>query len=580
MNVYSLYLVLLGVAIVSNTLLIFILFQRQRNIAGVLLTILLMLLNIWFLPKLITNAIHAQGITFELLSRIAALGYIFVPVAFLTFALANGPYKNFLLKYLYWSFALIPTILFLFLSWTTNLIGIHDYHQAHLYFWGYETPTGAWWLYYTIWFDIMVLTGLGILIRNYVLLEDGIKKRQALYVILIASCPFVIGTITLAILPMFDIFVMPVGVILLNMLVITGICILYKFELFVVTPFKVLSSLNYAIITVDKYGSILQMNPYSEKLVRAKASQVLGKNVNQILSLNPSTGKKSNQLKQLLNPVLDKGRSMTFDSYTVVNMKRKAFPSTISITPIYENTEIIGANIFMRDSKKEKERERKKDDFLSMLAHELKTPITSLKMYNQLLFKSNNADVNEQKQISLRMEREINRLVKLIQDSFDLAQLQSGKLRLDREFFGIDDFISHITQTLNVTYPDRRITIASFTNSVVFADKGKIEQVIINLINNAIRFSQASKPIIVHLKADNTSIIIGIQDFGKGITLKYQKKIFEQFFQIDNKLTHKTGLGIGLFIATSIVKAHDGKMWVDSQVGKGSTFYFSLPKST
>ncbi len=581
MSLYSLYLGLLSITIIANWILIIFLYKRrQKSIASISLTILLLLVTIWFTPKLITNAIHANGLTFELLSRISALGYIFVPTAFVTFSFANGAYKHHLEKYYYWVLLVIPSLFFLFLSWTTNLVGIHDYHKAHLYPWGYETPTGQLWPYYLVWFTGMMFLGISTLIKNYFLLEQGTKKRQALYIVLIATTPFIIGMITLGILPIFNIFVMPVGVTILNMLVIGGIGLIYKFGSFVVTPYTVLSNLNYAIITVDRSGTILQMNPYTEKLLKAKTSHAVGKNVNQVLSVFRTSSKKPYQVNQLLKPILNHGRSKTFDKYTIINQQKKGFPSTISITPIYEEKMIIGANIFIRNSKKEQERERKKDDFLNILAHELRTPITGIKLYNQLLLRQLTDNTDKKQQLALKMSVEIDRLHKLIQDSFDLAQLQSGKLRLHREFFGIDDFISEKIQTLSVTYPLKKVSIESRSNAVVFADKSKIEQVVINLINNAIRFSPQTKPILVHLTSIDNYAIVGIQDFGKGITPKYEKKIFERFYQIENAIPGKSGLGLGLYISSSIIKAHEGKMWVESMTGKGSTFYFSLPTST
>lgn len=580
MSLYTLYLSLLSVAIFANSTLVLVLYKRKgKDVSIVALTVLLLLINIWFAPKLVTNALHAHGLLFSMLSRISALGYIFVPAAFVTFSLANGVYRRYLEKYYYWVFVLIPSIFFLFLSWTTNIIGIHDYSQAHLYPWGYETPTGQLWPYYLIWFVGMMLLGIASLVKNYSLLEKGKKKRQALYIVLIATCPFIIGMITLGILPIFNIFVMPVGVTLLNMMIIGGISIIYKFSGFVVTPYTVLSNLNYAIITVDRSGTVLQMNPYTEKLLNAKTAQAVGKNVNQVFSVQQASNNKPYQVNQLLSPILNKGRSKTFDKYTVINTHKKSFPSMISITPIYEEKSIVGANIFIRNSKKEQERERRKDDFLNILAHELRTPITGIKLYNQLLLEQLPDTTDKKRLFALKMAKEVDRLHKLIQDSFELAQLQSGKLRLDREFFGIDDFIAEKVQTLTITYPQRKITVISSSHSVVFADKSKIEQVLINLINNAIRFSPQKKPIIVHLISENDYVTVGIQDFCKGITLKDQKKIFERFYQLENTLPGKTGLGLGLYISSSIVKAHEGKMWVSSKNGKGCTFYFSLPKS-
>ncbi len=259
-----------------------------------------------------------------------------------------------------------------------------------------------------------------------------------------------------------------------------------------------------------------------------------------------------------------------------MDRKRQLYPYNISITPIYLNKQIIGANVILRDTKNEPEKERVKEDYLSVLSHELKTPVTSLKVYNQLLLRNLQNKDDKNLHIAAKMNSELDRVKRLVQNFYDISRVQSGKMSLEKEFFGIDDFINDLVETLRLTYKNRKIRVDGSTGSLVYADKDKIEQVVINLINNAIKYSPSHEEITILLKRNGRKITVGVKDHGVGIPKKFQKRIFERFYQI--KADKKNGgLGVGLYIASTIIKFHQGQIWVESKVGKGSTFYFSLP---
>jgi PAS domain S-box-containing protein len=575
---YVTYLLLLGLAIYANVILIIVLYRHnQKNVTITSLLILLVLIIIWFTPKFIMNAFHPKDVMFEVLSRIAALGYVLVPVTFLTFTIAYSRYQRIVQSIWYWAFVLIPTIFFLFLSWTTNLVGVHEYSQVRAYPWGYETPTGSWWSVYMSWFDGMMALSLGVLIYTYFKLEDEARKRQTFYIILAVLIPFVVGTITSGILPLLNIFVFPIGLIILNLTAVIGVALIYRYGWFMVSPFNILASINQVIITVDKHLNIVQMNPYTEKILGVKSLAVAGQPIQKVLTLEGRNKKSSNQFQRLLEPVFEKGKSLTVDSYSVLNKRKKIFASAISVSPIISREDVIGANLFMRDTTREKEREKLKDDYFSMLTHELRTPLTSIKAYNQLLLSQSAKTDEKQKQLLLKVDDQVSKVTRLIHDFFELSRLQSGKMKVEKEYFDFDFFIKNLKETLNVTYKGRKIVVKGETNSVVFADPDRIEQVIINLVTNAIKFSNTDKDIIIHLSNDGKNIVLGVQDFGAGIDAKYHKKIFKRFFQIQDVSVGKAGIGMGLFISCTFIKAHEGKIWVESEIGKGSTFYFSLP---
>jgi PAS domain S-box-containing protein len=576
---YSIYLFLLGSAIVSNSILMYLLFRYgHKNTAIKSFFVFLLLINIWIAPKFITNAFHAQGSLFEILSRVSALGYVFVPVVFIIFALSYGVYFKLFESMAFWILLFIPAIIFLFLSWTTNDIGVHDFSTATLYPWGYETPTGRYYSLYVFWVDTLSLIAIGVLVRFYRSIQDQVKKKQAFFVILSIIIPLVIGTITNGVLPLLDIFIFPMGIVLANIMSIIIVYAIFKYGLFVVRPLDILSSINHAIITIDNRGNIQQMNPFAEKILHVKLSSVIGSDLKDILHIK-NKNRKNNQFNNLLRQVLNNGKSKTFNTYSIMNKKRMVFPFSISITPIYADDVIVGANIFMRDTQKETKREKQKEDFFSILSHELKTPVTSLKLYNQMLL-DKNSDTNEsQRAILLKMASQIDNINRLNKDFYELVTVQSGKLQTEKEYFGMDDFVQSIIETMKITYKNRYIQLQGRTECVVLADKGRIEQVLINLINNAIKYSKARDKILITLSADESNVEVGVKDFGYGIRAEHQKKIFERFYRIDTASRKRRGLGIGLFIASTIVKVHGGKIWVESEEGKGSTFYFTLPHS-
>lgn len=579
---YVAYLLLLGFGIIVNSYLIILLYgNRQKNFTVVSLMLLLIQVNIWFIPKVLTNLMHAQGHLFETLSRISALGYIFVPVTFLIFCLLYGlHYKIF--QYIYfWILLLIPPLIFLYLSWTSNTVGVHEASLATFYPWGYETPTGPLWSIYMFWYDSIMLVAIGLLVYNYHTLVDHIRKRQSFYIILAVVIPLLVATITTGVLPLFNIFVFPVGLILAFMMTIIGVTIIYHYGLFEVTPFAILSSLNHVIITVDNHGNVLQMNPYSEELLQVKLPHIVGKPLEKYLLVKDKKNKASNIFRDLVSPVISKGKSKIVDTYSILNKNKQLFATSASITPIFsEDDGVVGANIFLRDNRQELEREKQKNDYFSILSHELKTPITSIKAYTELLLKVMPQQNEKNRQYVKKIDHNLNRLTRLINDSLELSRLTSGKFNINRQFFEIDEFIRGIVETLTLNYKDRALRIHGEGKCVVFADKDRIEQVIINFITNAIKFSAEDKEIIIHLYSDAKNITIGVQDFGRGIDTKYHKRIFDRFYQVDSSNnSNKGGLGIGLYIAGVIIKAHGGKIWVESQIGKGSTFYFSLPTS-
>lgn len=237
---------------------------------------------------------------------------------------------------------------------------------------------------------------------------------------------------------------------------------------------------------------------------------------------------------------------------------------------------MIGINM---DITERKELERRKDDFISMASHELKTPVTSIKGFTQVLLKRARRSGDEE---SLRfltiMDTQLNKLTKLVSDLLDVSKMQSGKLTYREEHFDLDDLVRETVENIQAIVSTHQIQIKGRAHTSVPGDRDRIGQVLINLLTNAIKYSPRANTVIVRVAGDQKEAVVSVQDFGIGIAEAYHDKIFEQFYQVtDPEEKTYPGLGIGLYLSDEIVKRHTGRMWVESTKGTGSTFSFSLP---
>lgn len=226
-----------------------------------------------------------------------------------------------------------------------------------------------------------------------------------------------------------------------------------------------------------------------------------------------------------------------------------------------------------------KKHDQQKDDFIKMASHELKTPVTTIKGYVQLLLKMNSSGKDPFLASSLlTIDKQIFKLTKLITDLLDVTKIETGSLELKKETFLIADTVREIAEELETTTQTHAISIRQHANPVIYADKDRIAQVFINLFTNAIKYSPKAAEIIVDISQQGNDILISVEDFGIGISQADLTKIFERFYRVAGK-DEKTfpGFGIGLFIVNEIINLHSGKIWVESEKEKGSVFYVSLP---
>lgn len=223
--------------------------------------------------------------------------------------------------------------------------------------------------------------------------------------------------------------------------------------------------------------------------------------------------------------------------------------------------------------------QQQKDDFIGIASHELKTPVTSIKAYTQVLEKmlTRKGDVKEAQMIG-RMDAQINRLTSLIGDLLDVTKINSGKLQFNDSEFDFVPMVCELVEDLQRTTERHTLIEQHEAIGIVYGDKERIGQVISNLITNAIKYSPQADKIIISTSLQDGQLQLSVQDFGIGISEDKLTRVFEQFYRVSGDMQHTfPGLGLGLYISSEIIKREGGRIWVTSEVGKGSTFYFTIP---
>ncbi len=243
--------------------------------------------------------------------------------------------------------------------------------------------------------------------------------------------------------------------------------------------------------------------------------------------------------------------------------------------PLIENGEIqlwLGSNT---NIDLQKTNEQKKDEFLSIASHELKTPLTSIKAFNQMLKRGAMPDTL--KGFVQKSADNIQRLEKLIADLLDVTKMNSGKLEYDMQPFNFKKLLVESAENTRYLSSSHEVVLKNAADVQIVGDNVRLEQVLNNFLSNAVKYSPKGEQVIIDSWVEGQQVIVSVQDFGIGIAPSHIDKLFDRYYRVDNTAMRFEGLGLGLFISSEILKRHGGKVWIESEQDKGSTFYFSLP---
>ncbi|MCL4354780.1 ATP-binding protein [Patescibacteria group bacterium] len=225
--------------------------------------------------------------------------------------------------------------------------------------------------------------------------------------------------------------------------------------------------------------------------------------------------------------------------------------------------------------KKTKQADEIKDNFISIASHELRTPITSLKIYAQLMQKiAERNHHSDYKKYLTKMNEQLLKLTDLISGLLNVSRMQSGKLEFNNKLFDLNKVVGDVVEMSQELSEHHKIVLRGRINKKIYGDEERIYQVANNLMSNAVKYSPEGGKVIITLHDKGNEAEVSIRDYGIGIEKKYHGKIFDKFFRVKEEFP---GLGIGLYLSSEIIRRHNGSLRVESAKGKGSNFVFSLP---
>jgi len=335
----------------------------------------------------------------------------------------------------------------------------------------------------------------------------------------------------------------------------------------------IIKSISSPILVTDNNKNILLVNPAAEDFFELRESEIRQKHFLEVI--------KNEQIFKLLDKFLSEDEfELNEDEIISLTKEDETYHFKIKITPVKDKTKKSQlAVILLEDITHLKEIDQMKSEFISMVSHEFRTPLTSMNMGVDLLLEEDVGKVNEEQSELLKVIKEdCQRLNNLVNDLLDLSKIESGEIDID---FANTDIKSLFKISLKpfleqAKKQEVKLLTGVIGNIEAYCDVNKISWVITNLVGNALRYTEKDDQIKLDAKKRGSKIYISVADTGAGIPEKHQEKIFDKFVRVSDDKDDNTGTGLGLAIAKEIIEAHGGRIWVDSKVDEGSTFTFSL----
>ncbi len=323
------------------------------------------------------------------------------------------------------------------------------------------------------------------------------------------------------------------------------------------------------------------VNKQMTRIHNKSKEEHLGRKLGEILSRD-NLSIESNEIVRIVQGVLD-------NDQPVINLEINGIPILetgeikhwqVSYYPVHSLTgDLLGVSTYVLDITDQKILEQRKDDFINMASHELKTPLTALKTMVQMLKRRLvKQDLQDYVASVIRIESQIDTLTKLTTELLDVSKMRAGRLEYTDDLVDINELLRNLVETLQPSDPQHQIVLTGQACRPVHGDKDRLEQVFTNLLTNAIKYSPEADRVSLHIDTCESAVIVHVRDYGIGIPKDVQEHIFERFYRVqmvrDNNFP---GLGMGLYIVEAIVKRHGGTIVVESEEGEGSTFSVTLP---
>jgi PAS domain S-box-containing protein len=328
------------------------------------------------------------------------------------------------------------------------------------------------------------------------------------------------------------------------------------------------------VVTIDQDGVIESINPETEKIFGFSFAEIVGDHLTALFN-TPEQQDRGEFVDMLLQRSL--GKTLKFES------RRKGgetFPVEMTLSE-YESVDGPRFLAIMQDITEREKAEQFKQELLAMVSHDLRSPLTSVQGVMTLLGRGMYGQLTETGEKRVKVaEQSLVRLVHLVDDILDLERMEAGKLQFNLELVPLSSIIDRSIESVYDFAQQSQIRLDAVPTEIsIQADEDRLTQVIVNLLSNAIKFSPRNSVITVEAKSESDYIEVRVNDSGPGIPIEHQEGIFQRFHQVDSGATSHKGTGLGLAICKAIIEGHEGTIGVRSEVGRGSSFWFRIPKN-
>lgn len=339
----------------------------------------------------------------------------------------------------------------------------------------------------------------------------------------------------------------------------------------------ILESIADGVVFHDPEGKVLLVNAAAGRILGGRPETLAGQDVRTLLAVFEESGQKA--MRRAMEEVLRTRTPRTVQ--TMLEPEERVVSAHLSPV-ITQGGEMLGVVTVLRDITKEIEADRAKSEFVSTVSHELRTPMTSIKGYTDLLLMGAVGELNPQQHHFLEViKSNADRLTALINDLLDISRMETGRLRLEIQPMQMREVLDEVIGSLRGRAEEKDLTMRVEVPQdlpQVMADRDRITQVVLNLVDNAVRYTPEGGEVTVRAELADDALLVHVQDTGIGIAPEEQNRIFERFYRSEDARVQETeGTGLGLAIVKSLVEMHGGQVWVTSELGKGSTFSFAIP---